>query len=160
MKAFCLPLVLVLSAIPVEPSRIITQSDKKVPTSVSFEGSWEGEMNDLPAIDLKIKEAHGTISGVIIFYFQVRSDANAPWHVKSENAELLLSPHVDRNTLTFEVQHHKCHTCAELGPNVKFRMEITGSDEARLWKLENEEQEKNKGWGPGLKLIRRTEVLH
>ena len=68
---------------------------------------------------------------------------------------LLLVPHVDGKTLRFEVQHHKCHGCTELGPNVKFRMELVGPDDARLWKLEN--QDGSKDLGPGLKLVRRTE---
>jgi hypothetical protein len=92
------------------------------------------------------------------FYVQERSDANARWHVASENPVSLLTPYVEGNTLTFEVQHHKCHTCPELGPNVKFRMALTGPNEARLWKPENEGQEKNKDLGPGLKLLRRTEA--
>jgi hypothetical protein len=92
----------------------------------------------------------------MIFYFQERDDPNKPWHVASENPVPLLVPHVEAKALTFEVQHHKCHTCPELGPNVKFRMEIAGPDEALLWKLENEEQEKNKEPVPGLKLRRRV----
>jgi len=34
-------------------------------------------------------------------------------------------------------------------------MELAGPNEALLWNLENEEQEKNKKLGPGLKLVRR-----
>lgn len=129
-----------------------------VQATSSFAGTWEGKINDLPGIDLKIEEANGKISGIMTFYFQERSDANAQWHVASENPVPLLVPHVEGNTLTFEVQHHKCHTCPELGPNVKFRMEVTGPNEARLWKIENEGPEKNKDLGPGLKLVRRTET--
>ena len=99
-------------------------------------------MNNLPGIDLKIEDADGKINGVMIFYFQERSDASAPSHVASESPVPLLVPHAERKTLTFEVQHHKCHACPELRPNVKFRLELAGPDEALLWKLENEEQEK------------------
>jgi len=101
-------------------------------------------MNNLPGIDLKIEDADGKINGVMIFYFQERSDASAPSHVASESPVPLLVPHAERKTLTFEVQHHKCHACPELRPNVKFRLELAGPDEALLWKLENEEQEKNR----------------
>jgi hypothetical protein len=65
-------------------------------------------------------------------------------------------PRVEGKTLTFEVQHHKCHTCPELGPNIKFRMELAGPNGALLWKLENE-GEKNKEMDPDLKLARRNE---
>ena len=122
-----------------------------------FAGTWEGTMNDLPGIDLKIEDADGKISGVMIFFFQERSDASAPWHVASESPVPLLAPRVDGKTLTFDVQHHKCHTCPELGPNVKFHMELAGPNEALLSRAENEEQEKNKEYGAGLKLVRRNE---
>src|SRR5438552_12229908 len=114
-------------------------------------------MNILPEIDLKIEYGGGRISGVMNFYFQERSDPGAGWHVASESPVPLLVPHLEGKTLTFEVQHHKCHTCPELGPNVKFRVELAGPNEARLWMLENEEEKKNKELGPGLKLVRRSE---
>jgi len=63
-------------------------------------------------------------------------------------------PRLEGKTLTFEVQHYKCHGRTELGPNVKFRMELTGPNEARRWKLEN--QDTSKDFGPGLNLVRRT----
>jgi hypothetical protein len=114
-------------------------------------------MNDLPGIDLNIDEAGGKVSGTIVFYFQERSNANEPWHVAGESPVPLLAERVDGRILTFEVQHHKCHTCPELGPNVKFRVELAGPNEALLWKLENEEQKKDNELGPGLKLVRRSE---
>jgi len=136
---------------------LLVQASMPVQAKSSLAGTWEGKMNNLPGIDLKLEDVDGKISGVMIFYFQERSDASAPWHVASESPVPLPVPHVERKTLTFEVQHHKCHTCPELGPNVKFRMELAGPDEALLWKLANEEQEKNKELGPGLKLVRQSE---
>jgi len=112
-------------------------------------------MNNLPGIDLKIYEVGGKVSGAIVFYYQERSNENEPWHTAGESPAALLVPHVEGKTLTFEVQHHKCHGCTELGPNVKFRMDLTGPNEARLWKLEN--QDTSKDSDPGLKLVRRTE---
>jgi hypothetical protein len=136
---------------------LLLQPSMPVHAKSSFAGTWEGKMNDLPGIDLKIEDADGKISGLMIFYFQERSDPSAPWHVVSESPVPLVVPHLEGKTLTFEVQHHKCHTCPELGPNVKFRVELAGPNEALLWMLENEEQEKNKKLGPGLKLVRRSE---
>lgn len=76
----------------------------------AFAGTWEGKMNGLPAVNLQIEEANGKIGGVMIFYFQERRDANSPWHVASENPAPLPAPQVKRDTLTFEVQRHKCRT--------------------------------------------------
>jgi hypothetical protein len=53
-----------------------------VRANASFAGHWEGEMNDLPGIDLKIEEREGKISGKAIFYYQERSDPNGPWQTK------------------------------------------------------------------------------
>jgi hypothetical protein len=38
-----------------------------VRANASFAGRWEGKMNDLPGIDLKIEEREGKISGKAIF---------------------------------------------------------------------------------------------
>jgi hypothetical protein len=139
----------------IEPSAIIMQAAARLSPESAFAGTWEGKMNDLPGIELKMEVMGGKVTGTIVFYYQERSDPNGPWHVAGENPVPLLMLHVVGKTLTFEVQHHKCHGCAELGPNVKFRMELTGQNEARLWNLEN--QEAKKDLGPGLKLVRRTE---
>lgn len=71
----------------------------------------------------------------MVFYFQERRDAHSSWHVAPANPASLLAPQVKGDTLVSEVQHHKCHTGAELGPIVKFRMKLAGPDEALLWKL-------------------------
>jgi hypothetical protein len=158
MKACWVSVIAALATVAtflIEPSPLVAQSAAGVPEKSPFAGTWEGKMNDLPGIDLKIDEASGRVGGVIVFYYQERSNANEPWHVAGESPVPLLAPHVEGKTLTFEVQHHKCHGCAELGPNVKFRVELTGPNEARLWKLENKDA--NKDLGPGLKLVRRPE---
>jgi hypothetical protein len=146
-----------VSAFPIETSRLVALSAARVPGKSSFAGAWEGKMNNIPGIDLKIDEVGGKFSGAIVFYYQERSNPGEPWHVAGGSPVPLLVPHVEgKKTVTFEVQHHKCHGCTELGPNVKFRMEIVGSDEARLWKLENHDASGD--LGPGLKLVRRTEL--
>jgi len=146
-------LVALALATSITPS-VAAQSPAAAPENSSFAGNWEGRMNDLPGIDLKIQEADGKISGAIVFYFQERGDPNGPWHVAAENAIPLLAPHVEGKTLTFEVQHQRCHGCSELGPNVKFRMALAGSTEARLWNLDEKTDS-----GPGLKLIRQAEAM-
>jgi non-heme chloroperoxidase len=119
----------------------------------SFAGNWEGKMNDLPGLDLTIEEHDGKISGHIVFYYQERSDPNGPWHTAAEYPASLLAPHVEGKVLTFEVEHHKCHACAELGPNAKFRVELIAQNEARLWKLDDEAKSSD----PGMKLVRKTD---
>jgi biopolymer transport protein TolR len=134
---------------------VAAQAARATPTKPSFAGTWQGSMHDLPAIRLRLDVAGGKIGGVIVFFFQQRHDAESPWHVAGESPGPLLAPHLDGNTLTFEVEHHKCHSCTELGPNVKFRMELRGPDEARLW---NVSEETGSGPGPGLKMVRQADT--
>lgn len=115
----------------------ITQSTASQPVRSSFAGTWTGEMNGLPGMKLTIANAGETISGTVVFNMQKRNNVDAPWHVAGEYKAAILLPHVDNKTLTFEVQQHTCDGCRELGPNARFRMKLTGPDEARLWKLED-----------------------
>jgi len=139
-----------------QSSSVVAQS-AATPANPSFAGTWEGKMNDLPGIAFKIEETDGKVNGTAIFYFQERSSADGAWHVNPEHPAPLLVPRVEGKTLTFEVEHRKCHECVELGQNAEFRMELRGPDEARLWKLD--EQRADKGLGPGLRLTRRNESV-
>jgi hypothetical protein len=134
---------------------LLVQPSVPVHAKSSFAGTWEGKMNDLPGIDLNIEEHDGKISGHIVFYYQKRSDPNGPWGTTAEYSATLLATHVAGKTLMFEVEHHKCHDCAELDANAKFRMELVGPNEALLWNLLYEKAGKDPG--PGMKLVRRNE---
>jgi len=148
------PIIAALAALTCAATFAIAQSSAVPHTNSPFAGTWEGKLNGLPGIDLKIDEADGRISGTIVFYFQERSDTDSPWHVAAQHPVPLLSPRVEAKTLTFEVQHHICHDCAELGPNARFRVDVAGPNELRLWKLDDQRTDKDPG--PGSKLIRRT----
>jgi hypothetical protein len=158
MKAFRVSLIIALASVATilaETSPLVAQTAPTAPPTPSLDGTWEGKMNDLPAIELKINNSSGNVSGTMLFYFQERSDPSGPWHVTGGNPTPLLLPHVEGYILTFELQHHKCHDCAELGPNRKFRVELKEPNEARLWMWENQDVPKEPG--PGLKLERRVE---
>ena len=115
-----------------------------------FAGTWEGKTHDQPSVKLTIEDAGGKVSGVVVFYFQLRGN-DGKWHVasKQDAGGPMLAPQVEGKILTFEVTHHKSHGGSELGPNVKFRMELTGANEARLHMVEDQPDA-----GPGLKLTR------
>ena len=131
-----------------------TQATLDGAANSAFAGTWDGEqMNGLPSLDIKIENVGGKLSGITVFYLQKRKNTEEPWHVEGESPVAMLSPRVAGKTLTFEVEHHKCHDCVELGPNVKFRMDLISANEARLWKLgDNGSDEVT---GPGLRLTRR-----
>ncbi len=106
-------------------------------TKSPFLGTWEGRLNDLPALDLSISEKGGQIGGVIWFHFQ-RRGADGKWHVEGDKyAQPLLLPKVEGKNLTFEVVHHRTHGSPDLGPNARFRMELIGPNAAMLYKLDD-----------------------
>jgi hypothetical protein len=99
-----------------------------------FAGTWEGTMNGLPAVEIKLTDHSGKVDGTIAFYLQMRGE-EAKWRVMGDKASAvqpLLSPYVNGNVLTFEVTHHKTHGSAEFGPNKRFRIAVTSSTTAYL----------------------------
>jgi hypothetical protein len=75
-----------VSAFHIGTSRLVAQSVATVPEKSPFAGTWEGKMNDIPGIDLKIDEVGGKFSGAVVFYYQERSNPNEPWHVAGGNS--------------------------------------------------------------------------
>jgi hypothetical protein len=112
-------------------------------------GTWEGTVNDLPAVELTIQEKSGQVSGSIGFYFQTRGD-DGKWHLGEKTTVPLLSVKFEGNVLTFETIHYKSHGSPELGPNNKYRVTFVDAKEARL-KIINGEGDGSSG----LKLTRR-----
>ena len=111
------------------------QGQKKPRPPSAFDGTWEGKMNDLPGVNLIVADAGGgQIGGVITFYFQTRGDGGK-WQVRGKFLEPLLAAHMQDKALIFEVQHHKKHGSPEFGPNVTFRMGLTGENEAVLYNV-------------------------
>jgi hypothetical protein len=119
-----------------------------------FAGTWQGTENDLPAVELTIRNDNGKISGAIGFYFQTRGD-DGKWRLGEKTAYTvpLLSPRLDGSVLTFETIHQKKHGSPELGPNNRYRVHFTGPKEAVL-KIFKEGTKENDSQ-PGFKLTLR-----
>jgi beta-lactamase regulating signal transducer with metallopeptidase domain len=125
------------------------RSAARVLDQSSFAGTWEGKMQNLPGVELKLDETGGKVTGTVAFYLLGRSKVNESLHESGKQYSApLLVPHMDGKILTFEVQRKKCEGCTELTPNAKFRMELTGPNEARLWNLTENSK------GAGLELVR------
>ena len=121
-----------------QPCDRTTQRDRSQqrpqPPSV-FDGTWEGNMNDLPGVNLIVADAGGgQIGGVVAFYLQMRGD-DGKWRVAGKYMAPLLAAQAQGKVLKFEVQHHKIHGNPEFGPNAKFRMELDGDHEAVLYNI-------------------------
>ena len=109
-----------------------TAQTEKSAAGSAFAGTWQATSNGLPSIDLRIENAGSKLAGTAGFYLQTRKDESEPWHVASETTLPMLNPAEHGKALTFEVPHHTCHGCTDYGPNVRFRIELTGRNEARL----------------------------
>jgi non-heme chloroperoxidase len=140
VKIGCLAFIGALVCV-VGASSTLSQSALGNSVNSSFVGAWEGKINNQPVVDLQIDEHGGKISGFVLLYFQVGGPLP------------LLSPVLDNKTLSFEVQRRKCNGCKELASNAKFRMELSGPNEALLRMTDDT----NKLSGPEVKLARRTD---
>src|SRR5437868_15508304 len=89
-----------------------------------FAGNWEGKINGLPGIDVTVEDSGEKITGTVTFYFQLRGD-DGKWRVAGKTTLPMIDPKLEAGILSFEVTHHKQHGSSELGPNVKFRMDLT-----------------------------------
>ena len=117
----------------------------------SFAGIWEGEKNNgLPSITMKIRNDGAALAGEAVFYFQQRSDSSQTWLAVADTPVPILSARLQGKILRFEVPHQTCHGCSKYDPNTSFRMEFTGTNEARLWRLD----ETGMDAGQGIKLTR------
>src|SRR3954452_10678187 len=67
-------------------------------------GTWEGKTNDLPSVELTIRDEGGRLNGTIAFYFQTRTD-DGKWRLGPKSEGPLLSPKLNGNILTFETTH-------------------------------------------------------
>ena len=121
---------------------------------VSVAGTWEGTENDLPAVELTLRNDHAQISGTIGFYFQTRG-TDGKWHSdgKPPFAVPLLSSKLKDTVLTFETIHHRTHGSAELGPNNKYHVTFLGPKQARLQVFRYGAKEDDAA--PGVELRRR-----
>lgn len=131
------------AALFIESPPVVAQSPGVSPASFSFAGTWEGQMGDSSQIDLNLHESGGKVRGTVLYYRQV----GAPLP--------LLAPRVEGKTLTFEVERHQCESCAALASNAGFRMELTGTNQASLWRLDD--QDPNETAGPEVKFVRQND---
>jgi hypothetical protein len=121
-----------------------------------FAGIWEGRINDLPGVDLTVQDDDGRISGVIVFYFQMRGE-DGKWRVTDKTSVPMLAPKIEGRVLTFETIHHKQHGGTELGPNNKYRVKLVSEREVQLhiFKDQGEASDSDEG----LRLMRRESAV-
>ena len=97
-------------------------------------GVWEGKMNDLPAVELTVRDNNGKLGGTIVFFFQ-RKDTGT-WKVERQNGEPLSETAFDGKTLSFKISHERAHTDSSPDePPVSFKFTLSSSEEGELIRL-------------------------
>jgi hypothetical protein len=138
----------IIAGLALASALTLGQSAEKPAASSRFAGTWDAEMNGLPAVNLEIRGSGQNMSGTIIFYLQKRKAPDEPWRVTGDYRAQLLGPHLEGDMLSFEIKHYLCHGCSETGPNVRFRMEVQGMNGGTLHKIGDPSM-------PSVKLTRR-----
>jgi hypothetical protein len=111
----------------------------------SILGVWRGKMDSLPAVTLTIEDEGGNLSGAVLFYLIRREPGRVP-SASAGVPEPLIKPIFDGSILTFEVSHRHAHPPGTSNdPPVKFRLQLTGPDKAKLLTGEG---------GEGLEMVR------
>jgi hypothetical protein len=117
------------------------------PAPATVTGVWRGEMNGLPGVTLVVTDEGGSLSGAVLFYFQVRKTVNDPYTSTPGLPEPMMSMHFDGTTLTFQISHRRAHPPGSLSdPPVSFHLTLTGPNQAGF----ANDSEK----GPGLPMVR------
>jgi hypothetical protein len=94
-------------------------------------GVWRGQEGDLPAATLTVAEEVGEFAGAILFYL-IRHDEGKPPSSSPGIPEPLFSLKFDGKNLMFLVSHRRAHPGTSSDPPVKFRLKLTGPNEAML----------------------------
>jgi hypothetical protein len=102
--------------------------------NVAVVGIWRGELDNLPAVTLNITDEAGPLQGAILFYL-IRRDEGKPPTSSPGIPEPLLNPQFDGQRLTFQLSHRHAHADTTSDPPVRFRLELTGPDEAKLMRV-------------------------
>jgi hypothetical protein len=120
------------------------------PADSPIAGTWRGNMYDLPAIVLTVKDDGGKLSGTIIFYFLHRNTEHDPWQVDTKHSipMSLIDPKFDGKTISFQVSHKEAHPPRTLNdPPSSFQMRLTGTGEGEFRNLTEKQS-------PAVKMVR------
>jgi len=95
-------------------------------------GVWKGTMQGLPAVTVTVEEEEGKLRGALLFYL-IRRDAHGARSASPGIPTPMIEPIFDGKVLSFRVSHRYAHPPRTLNdPPVKFHLEITGPDRAKL----------------------------
>jgi hypothetical protein len=96
-------------------------------------GQWQGRVNHMPAVTLKVGDDAGKLSGTAIF-FVVKDQGSGP-QVIGQLQVPMLNPRFDGRALLFEINQDRPNSPPGAARAVvRFKMKLLGSDEGELVK--------------------------
>jgi hypothetical protein len=113
-------LALIVS-VAIPPNLLAQASPTSAASNARWVGVWEGQTKDLPGLTVTLGDDSGAVGGTMVN--NVMRDGVIVWHM----AHVLLHPHVDGNTLSFEVKDDR--NPSEL---LEMSMQLAGESGARL----------------------------
>ena len=70
--------------------------------NAAWVGVWQGELDGQPSVTLTLAEDTGELGGTVVFNMVSREDGSA--RVIGSEAHVLMHPHIDGETLSFQVK--------------------------------------------------------
>ena len=117
-------LVAILSLLFVSPTTNLAQQRADGPVKqLSVVGVWSGKIEDLPGVDISIREEAGSLAGTVVFY-RVTDEGNGP-KVTGKAELALIDPRFDGSKLVFSFKRKD-------GVVVKAWMKLVSNDDALL----------------------------
>ena len=105
----------------------------QTPAPATITGVWRGQMEGLPAVTLVVTDESGSLSGAVLFYFQMRKTVNDPYTSTPGLPEPMFGMNFDGKTLTFKVSHRRAHPPRTLSDlPVTLTLTLTGPNQAEL----------------------------
>lgn len=127
MKRSSIIAILSLFFVPAAAQQAQQRTDLPARQS-SVVGVWLGRMDELPAVDLTIREDGGSLAGTVVFY-RVIDEGDGP-KVTGKAELALIDPRFDGSTLVFSFKRKD-------GVVLKAEMKLEGNDDAVLKPLDD-----------------------
>src|SRR5271163_2065637 len=97
-----LMLLAAIVAMVAGPSLRVSAQTQSAPVTSKWVGTWEGKLDDVPAVILRITEKGGALQGEADFYIVKRNDDGTPTS-DDKMTVAMVNPHVQGNYLEFQV---------------------------------------------------------
>ena len=133
MRCRMVPVAVLLLAALTATAQSAQPQPPQTPAPATITGVWRGQMEGLPAVTLVVTDESGSLSGAVLFYFQMRKTVNDPYTSTPGLPEPMFGMNFDGKTLTFKVSHRRAHPPRTLSdPPVTFVLTLTGPNQAEL----------------------------